>query len=170
MPIDAFEILGKVALFEGLDEEQRRRVASVLRERRFEAGEVLMREGDAGNTLCVLCEGTVEITRTLTLRGAGGDFVGGEKSFNVLSADVLPVLGEIAVVDQNATRSATVRAREPGVLLEMQKKDFDRLIAEDPGLGCIILRHISENVCSLLRKSNTDVLKLTTALSIALGR
>ena len=53
--------LRRVPLFEGLDPEDLQRIAATAVERRFDAGRVLVREGEAGDELFVLLEGRVRV-------------------------------------------------------------------------------------------------------------
>jgi CRP-like cAMP-binding protein len=55
--------LRTVPLFEGLAPEDLQRFAMVATERWFEPGEVLVREGDVGDELYVILEGSVVVTR-----------------------------------------------------------------------------------------------------------
>lgn len=167
--MDILGILSKVRTFQGLTERQLEKLAHFLRERCWPEGVNICTEGEHGDQMYILYEGRVEITRTLTMR-VGGDFASRDKAFNELDAADLPVVGDIAIVDDRATRSATVRTLSPCAGLELTRSDFDRLCAEDTDLGMKLLRNILRGVCALLRKSNNDLLKLTTALSIALSR
>jgi CRP-like cAMP-binding protein len=55
-------------------------------------------------------------------------------------------------------------------MLEISKSDFLRLAEENPRIGYRITRNIVQMLCSRLRKTDEDTIKLTTALSIALSR
>lgn len=81
----------------------------------FKAGEVIMRQGDAGHCAYIIEEGKVEITvkrpdgsvLNLGTRGAGS------------------MIGEMSIID-NAPRSATITAVRDCNLLEITKEDFAR--------------------------------------------
>ena len=55
--------LRRVPLFEGLDPEDLQRIAATAVERRFAPGEALIREGEPGDELVVILEGTVRVER-----------------------------------------------------------------------------------------------------------
>ena len=55
--------LRRVPLFERLEPEDLLRVAMIASERTFEAGSTLIREGEVGDEMFVLLEGTVHVTR-----------------------------------------------------------------------------------------------------------
>ena len=59
-------LLGRVSIFSGLTPEQLADLASVAVPRRWGAGEVIFREGDAGDTCYVVQDGCVRVTRNHT--------------------------------------------------------------------------------------------------------
>jgi CRP-like cAMP-binding protein len=71
-----------VPLFSELDPEDLQRIAVTAQERLFPAGEALVREGDFGDELIVIVEGTVRVTKLYDeterfLRNYGaGDHIG----------------------------------------------------------------------------------------------
>jgi CRP-like cAMP-binding protein len=71
---------------------------------------------------------------------------------------------------EDEPRSATVTASTDCDLYEINKKDLLALGERRPDIGYRIILRIAEVLCSRLRKSNRDILKLTTALSISLSR
>jgi len=165
-----YPFLREVRLLRGLSEEQLDMVERIVRPISFSEGEVIIKEGDVGQVMYILFEGRVEVTRNLTLKVGRADFADREKSFNVLEGKSLPFFGEMALIEAGGTRSATVSAQTTCKLLSINRKDFDQLCAEDPALGYLLMRNICEVISEWLRKASTDVLKLCTALSLALER
>ena len=70
---------------------------------------------------------------------------------------------------EDAPRSATVTASTDGLLLELFQKDFLELVRHNPSMGVKLLLRLAQLLSQHLRKSNQDVVKLTTALAISLG-
>ena len=68
-----------------------------------------------------------------------------------------------------ALRSATVTALTDCHLLELYQKDFLELIRLDTAMGVKLMLHLAQLLSRHLRKTNQDVVKLTTALAISLG-
>jgi CRP-like cAMP-binding protein len=168
--VDIAELVPRITVFRDLTEEQAARVAEVLSLRTREQDEPVCREGERGDLMFVLCEGRVEVSRRLTLHSGTGEAVSTEKALNVLDGSTLPVIGEVAMVDDLATRTADIRTLTPCTMLELGRTDFDRLCREDADLGYKLVRNVCRTICAHLRRSNDDVLKLATALSIALSR
>lgn len=157
--------LAGVPLFRDLSDAQIRGVAGVLRASRVAAGEAILVEGDPGRSLFVLRSGTVETTKHLGVIGLEN----GTPRQKVLVRLAAPqFFGEIGLLE-DTPRSATVRAATECDLLELRRDDFDRLVAADVHLGYRLLRNIASSLIVRLRDTDRDVLKLTAALSIALG-
>jgi CRP/FNR family cyclic AMP-dependent transcriptional regulator len=73
----AFETLSSVPLFVNLSARQQRRVARNTTESRYEAGDVIVREGGHTETLFVILEGAARVIRkgrTIARLGAGEFF------------------------------------------------------------------------------------------------
>ena len=93
-------------------------------QRTFQAGDVIMRQGEEGHSAYIIEEGRVEIL----VAKIGED----EKSVGTRGAGTL--IGEMAIVD-NAPRTATIKAVEECKLLEITQSDFSRrLDMADPVL------------------------------------
>jgi CRP-like cAMP-binding protein len=75
----------------------------------------------------------------------------------------------MALIGQD-TRSASISAKTDCLLLEINRDDFIRLIESRPALGIKILMNLSRQLIGHLKKCNQDVIRLTTALSIALSK
>jgi len=156
------------SILKGLSEEEIRRFLSIARAIRVPRGKVILREGEDGDTMYLLREGMVEVSKTMVLQ-SGSENSSRDKILSKLSAGDHAVFGEVALFEQSK-RTATVIALTDCTLLEIHKKDFHRLAEEDPCLGYKITCNIAELLCSRLRKTGEDMVKLTTALSIALSR
>lgn len=88
---------------------------------------------------------------------------------NSLDARDYPFFGEIALVEVGVL-SASAVAETDCKLMVIKKEDFDRLCDAECDIGYRLIRNTSEVICTMLRKSNNDVIKLATALSIAMNR
>jgi CRP-like cAMP-binding protein len=71
---------------------------------------------------------------------------------------------------ESETRSATITASEDCLVFEVKRRDFDALCERHPKLGYKLVKKIAAVLCERVRKGNQDILKLSTALSIALSR
>ena len=115
---DKVQVLRGVPLFADLDERSLQAVSILAHEVGFKAGEVLMLEGEPGDTFYVISEGTVRIERggrTIRSMIAGG------------------FLGEIALLDQRP-RSASVTCVTDVRTLEIRAHEFERLLDTLPAV------------------------------------
>lgn len=96
----------------------------VNKQRTFKSGDVIMRQGEKGESAFIIEEGKVEIII---------ERPGGEKQ-NVGTRGPGSIIGEMAIVD-NAPRTATIVAVEKCSLLEITQEDFSRRLKNaDPVL------------------------------------
>jgi hypothetical protein len=56
------------------------------------------------------------------------------------------------------------------MFLEINRADFVKLVEAKPRLGVMILMKLSELLINRLKQSSQDIIRLTTALSIALSK
>ena len=155
-------------IFHGLSEEELRAVQNYMDTAVFHAGESIIKDGEKGDTMYLLLEGEVEVSKRLTLKVSQGDFDERDKQFIRLNADSHSFFGEMALFEEDSIRSASVTATEESKLAVINKNDFNKLCESDFKIGCIILHNIIRVLSSRLNKANQDILKLTTAFSIAL--
>ncbi|QDV32310.1 glucose-6-phosphate dehydrogenase [Tautonia plasticadhaerens] len=111
------ETLGRVPLFRGGDPLLLNQVSMALRPHAVPAGEVIIREGDPGSEMYLICRGEAEV-----IDGEG---------------EVLATLregacfGEVALL-LSEHRTATVRARTSCDLFVLDRADFRRILRDHP--------------------------------------
>lgn len=105
--------LQKVKLLDSLDKWERLSVADALEPVTFKEGDVIMKEGDAGDDFFILEEGECEVT-------AGGAVVNTLKP-----ADYF---GEIALLEPDGKRHATVTAKSDVKVAKLDRDRFERVL------------------------------------------
>ena len=103
----------------------------------YHDGEVIVREGEAGDCMYVVQAGQVEV-----LQGKEN----GEVRLAVLNKG--DFFGEMAIFEREV-RSATVRALGKVRVLTVEKKNFLRRIHEDPSLAFRIVQTMSSRIREL---------------------
>ncbi len=162
------EILGGTELFKNLSPEQIKTILRICRTVHFSENEIIMKEGELGDRMYVILQGTVEVIKRLTMEGvANGEGAEKNKIFTRLHAGDHAVFGEIALLEE-FRRTATVQAVTKCTLYEIKKDDFLKLAEKDFEFGYRILRNLAGIVSARLRKVDDDIMKLTTVLSIIL--
>jgi len=132
----------------------------------FKAGETIIREGDTGDEMYILLDGEVEISRKLTML-ASQEQDNVNKTLVTLTAKEHPFFGEMGLLGQKE-RTASVVAKKDCKLVTIKQEAFEYLCNQDPKMGVAILKLIALTAGERLLKTNKDVMKLTTALCLAL--
>lgn len=105
--------------------------------KKYNDGEIIVRQGDRGNCMYVIQQGEVEVVtaadgRELHLRNLGtNDF-----------------FGEMALFEEE-TRTATIRSKGTARVLTIDKKSFLGGIHEDPSLAFRIVETMSHRIRDL---------------------
>jgi SulP family sulfate permease len=111
------------------------------------AGDVLFREGDAGDRFFVLLSGVI----TIATKAPHG-------THRLVTAEPGAMFGELAMID-GAPRSATARAEEEAVLVSLSAGGLARLESDEPRLAARLLQNVMRHVANRLRIS-TDVARM----------
>jgi len=160
------DFLRKIFLFQDLEENEIHQVMDRTIVREFSAEAVIIQEGEPGDSLFIMAAGEVEITKQLTL--VLDEDTPKERVMIRLKAENGVYFGEMSLLESEI-RSATVTASTDCSLLELPQKDFLDLVAQNPAMGVKLLLRLAQLLSRHLRKTNQDVVKLTTALAVSLG-
>ncbi len=115
---------------EGISEEGLVRVAACAAEVAREAGQVLALPDDPGSGMYVIREGTVAVElRTGTIELGPGDF-----------------FGELALLVQDGTRVARVRATSEVRCVSIPRDDFLALVETEPAFALHLLRELARRL------------------------
>jgi len=163
------EVLQRVPIFEKVSPETLKLLGEIAKPVKFGEGDIIIKEGDAGSSMFILVEGKVRITKNITLGSSDVNTEGIEKDLITLSAEDRPVFGEMCLLEEDV-RTATVTALTNVELLNIEKDDFQKLATKDYESSYHVVLEIARTVSSRLRKTDRDVVKLTTVLGITLSR
>ena len=116
--------------------EELRRLLSIARRRTFGRGEVVFHRGDPADSLHLVAKGRFAVrivtplgdSALLGIRGPGSAF------------------GELALLEEAGTRSATVSALEPAETHAVYRTDFARARREFPGVDAVLAALLAEEV------------------------
>jgi CRP-like cAMP-binding protein len=161
--------LRQVFLLRGLSEEHLSELLSLAIPVKVPAGHILITEGERGDSLYIIRKGEVEVSRNLTIPLEFLRSVRHEKALSRFSDKDRAVFGELVLFDQEK-RSATVRCITDCSFYELKKEAFLEFAEQHVEVGYHLFRNLAQMVSDRLRRSTDDVVKLATALSIALNR
>jgi CRP-like cAMP-binding protein len=164
------EFLHNIPLFTGLSREKLEKVRAITSLRTFDAGAFIVKENEKGDEMFILLDGEVEVSRTLLLKISGHGMDQKDKLLNKLTGHDHTFFGEMSLFDDNSERTASVIAVTKCTTAVLERNSFFLLSETDKEIGYTILKNILKIVSERLSKTTKDVLKLTTALSLALER
>lgn len=116
--------LATVPLFANAPTRALQIAADAVQRRSYPAGEVMFREGDEGEAVYILRDGTVKLSKV--------DLGGHEKTLALLRPPEF--FGEMALLG-DTTRSATAAAATATEVLLLFGDDFHRLMRDNPRIG-----------------------------------
>lgn len=164
----SIEKIIKASLFKGLTEGQMTKVISLGREVAWGEGETIITEGELGETIYIIYSGAVKVSKRLTLQQFSDEIGQSEKTLIHMDATEPIVVGEVAMLTKSE-RTATITATKACAALEIYGPDLGRLCESDTDLGFKVMRNLAQILSERLGKVNRDVVRLATALSVALS-
>src|SRR5437868_14108477 len=134
-----FDQLSQNRLFEGIEPDLLKQIRKQVDVLEFESGEVVFHEGDTGNSLYLVGEGSVKISKE--------DRAGREQVLDYIKPGNF--FGEMALLE-GKPRSAMATAAEPTLLGAVKEETFQHLLELAPSrLHMNFLRSISERLRSV---------------------
>jgi CRP-like cAMP-binding protein len=122
------ESIEAIPIFEGLSDEQSRRLASAMTVERFDAEEVLFKRGDPAQEVFIILDGSVDIALSTAVE--------------------LGSLGPGRVVGENATlaelaHSATAVTQEATSVALLSRASLEALARRRPDIAVILYRNLA---------------------------
>jgi CRP/FNR family cyclic AMP-dependent transcriptional regulator len=125
------ELLEQVPLFEGLSRDELARIAKSFKERRFGAGHPVATEGAGGVGFFVIGEGTATVE------------VHGEQRGRLGPGDYF---GEIALIDDQARRTATITADDELTCYGITSWEFRPLVEANAAIAWKLLQVMAKRL------------------------
>jgi small-conductance mechanosensitive channel len=134
---ERIEYLGAVDLFAPLSREERAELATLSRERLYGAGQTVVREGQAGDSMFIVGRGSVRVAV-------------GETATEVATIPAGGYFGEMSLLT-GEPRTATVSAITDCLLLEIGAEDFRRIALAHPPVVQEVTSVVAERRSGLAR-------------------
>jgi len=125
----------------------------------FPAGEIIMKEGDAGDAVHFIVEGYVDITKELD--------DGSERYLRRSGPE--EIIGEMALL-QEGGRTATVCATEPTITIEIGREPFLKVLGRSSALSVRVLVRLTGRLRDSDRKAIVELSQANRELTRALRR
>jgi CRP-like cAMP-binding protein len=127
------DALAKAPLFAALSRQELGELAKATEDLEVDEGKVLTREGDLGREFFVIVDGDVSVTqdgKEIRRLGAGDFF------------------GEIALIYDNARRTATVTAASPLRFFVLTRQSFRSLLEHQPEIEEKVMAALEERLAA----------------------
>ncbi len=124
------ELLAKTSIFSPLTEDALLSIAQDARVRTFEAGEMIVEEGDETGSMFIINEGSVEVLK-------------GDQVVDEMGAGTF--FGEMSILE-NHPRSASVRAKEAVSCVSIRRIDFAGLLQRRPHIAVEMLPELAKRL------------------------
>ena len=134
------DFLETIPIFAGLDRAALTEIARSVEEAAFRTGEIIVREGEAGNRMFIIRSGRVEIVKHLAQARETVLAVLGPGNF----------LGEMSIIEC-VTRCASVRALDDTFLFALKSIYLYRLFQRYPDQYAILILNIARDLSRRLR-------------------
>jgi CRP/FNR family transcriptional regulator len=134
--------LQKVPFFKGLTPREIKQVLAIAGVKRYRAEEMVFAKQDLGNNFFIVKSGRIKIFTT----------VGAEKKKTFAFLKKGDFFGEMSLLGCK-TRSASAQAAEDSELYVISKKNFNRLVLENPDFSLKLLHTLAER----LGKANKEI-------------
>src|SRR6266571_1431570 len=132
--MDRKKLLANIPLFESLPRDDLAALESRLEEKHFPTDAVVFTQGEPGDTLYVIQEGSVEVALEQ-----------GKRKIVLANLFEGQYFGEISLLD-GGVRSATVRTLKPSLLLGLDRQDFAEFLTSKPRAALSILAEMGERM------------------------
>ena len=134
--------LKECPLFKDFSDKEIALVSQIVSEKKIPGGTPLFVEGMMGDTLFIVKQGTVKITRNVPGLGEVGlgEYMDGE------------YFGEMALVD-GGTRAVSARTAEDTELLTIDREDFQKLKKKEPAVAVQLVIAIARGLGAKTQKN-----------------
>ncbi len=140
------KILKKINIFQDLTPYERARIAKYFRKQKYEAGDRIVKEGDAGDRMFIIKEGAVKVAKKLSNTEE-------EVLANLVDGDFF---GEMALLD-GSPRSASVYAISKVQMLELYRASLEEFIEKKPQIGVKVLYNLAKILAERIRTSGDKI-------------
>jgi putative ABC transport system ATP-binding protein len=137
---EVVNMLVDIPMFSGIDRSKLKLLAFTSERVLFEQGQVVFRQGDAGDHAYVVIEGEADVV----LESAAGD-----RTVATLGRN--EIFGEMALLS-SMPRTTTIRARTPLVMLSLSRDVFMRMVEENSDIAVAMMRVLAERLAATLRE------------------
>jgi HEAT repeat protein len=132
-----------INIFEGLSVSELAAIASITEELDCKKDEIVIKEGDAGETMYLIINGTVSVLKGVEKEGA--------REVELARMGAGDYFGEMALLE-DTVRSASIKTAEDSRFLVLHKQEFTEIVREYPQIALHICKALSGRIRELGEK------------------
>ena len=182
------EQIKKINHFSKLPSKMCAKIAAVVNIAECDAKEKLLSEGERGDTMLLVFQGQIEVSKSMMVKAASG-FTTSQKSIirlettdpppsegpvteSTVAVVKLPAfgVGEFSLVLDDAIRTAHVTAMTPLKYGILKLDDFSKIVEENPSIGGPVYLEVAKAAVNNLATASQDISNLTQAFFFSLTR
>lgn len=156
---DCYELLRGTTLAVELTDTQCKILSEIIYTRTLADGDVLIKEGSVDNSLHVIIQGELAVTKE-----TGAD--GGETLTILKPGELAGAMGFIDGLDH----SATLRSIGETHIFSLERDKFESLLDTHPVIVYRVMRAITRSIHAIVRRMNTQYVELTNYITKQRGR
>mgnify|MGYP001327442546 CR=1 FL=1 len=140
------KFLSHLPIFQNLSDEEIGEIVRLFKPATIKAGDVLVKEGDASQSMLIIESGQVAVVKST--------HQGDEKALAIIDAPT--VIGELSLLD-GIKRSATVRCAKDGQAWRVDRPDFEVLRQNYHPAAFKVLHNLGLMMSQRLRDTNSRI-------------
>ena len=182
------EQIQKINHFSKVPKGMCEKIASVVEIQECQPKDQLLTEGDTGDTMVLVFQGQVEVSKNMMVKTASGITTSRKPIIRLETTDPPPTsdpvteptvfvveapafgIGEFSLVLDDAIRTAHVHAMTPVKYGILTLEDFSNIVKDNPEIGGSVYFEVAKSAVQNLATASGDISNLTQAFFFALTR
>jgi cAMP-binding proteins - catabolite gene activator and regulatory subunit of cAMP-dependent protein kinases len=142
-----------IPIFQSLSYEELVKIASIITQKKFKKGEILVHEGEKSDTLFIIRKGRIKLLK-ITIQGK-------EQILNILTNG--DFFGELNIFNMNAVANFSAHAMESIEVCMLEQSKMNQIILENPSISLKLLKTVTarlvhtENLVLNLATKNPEI-------------
>ena len=178
----------KINYFSKVPEEFCSEIAKAVEQKKCSPGTNLLTEGEAGDTMLLIFQGQVEVSKNMMVKTPSGITTSKKPIIRLETTDPSPDsdpitestvfvvqapafgIGEFSLVLDNAIRTANVESTTPLKYGILDLEGFTNIVKKNPEIGGSVYFEVAKAAVNNLATASADISNLTQAFFFALSR
>ena len=187
MSVNAKQIK-KINYFSKVPEDLCSEIARAVEQKKCSPGTILLEEGEAGDTMLLIFQGQVEVSKNMMVKTSSGFTMSTKSIIRLETTDPPPSnspisdstvsvvkapafgIGEFSLVLDDAKRTSHVTAMTDIDYGVLSLEEFSKIVDENPSIGGPVYFEVAKSAVNNLATATQDISNLTQAFFFALTR